>query len=600
MILTPLFLVHLQVGELRQHMSQLVSQCAKYCQKGTKHVDHGRRFFSLWQMLSGPKWEGRMGPVAPLIASVGATLEELESCHEGLLCALETAFGEHLEEFIDKEVYAMAALRSAHRQCGDELEAALTHYLDGKAQGGLTRAELLVEVQKRRVAHELARFDLIGELNAQATKKRLQLCDRVCSAVYGFLGYHSTCHSTLAVLESGISELSQSASMARRLLSREELLRSGKRSQLERDLRRGGGALSPAPTPALTAACGDGTGTGTGADAGTDAAAATAAAAAAGVTTTTRSRSYSYTRRSLSVDNGTDERERDGDMSECVLGGGGDGDGSTPTSNHDGFFVTATPGGAGAGTEEASAGVGVGACTTRGFLWKKSTKQTWQRRWFHIRDGRMFYTREPKPEGVVGTTADLFRCVPPPRPPAPDATAETDGLPWLCNVDVEMAEMLISSVKALPEEESDRPFTFRVVCPRFRKYFLQAESTAERDMWVEAIEAEILRSLTGMSGEGCDGIGERERDRDDYSSFGVDSEGSSNKVRGAADAPCYGAAPLSSAQEASLRAVPGNALCADCGSASPGWASCNLGVLICIDCSGVHRSLGAHVTKVPL
>ena len=30
----------------------------------------------------------------------------------------------------------------------------------------------------------------------------------------------------------------------------------------------------------------------------------------------------------------------------------------------------------------------------------------------------------------------------------------------------------------------------------------------------------------------------------------------------------------------------------------PEWASINLGILLCIECSGIHRSLGVQVSKV--
>eukprot|EP00834_Sanchytrium_tribonematis_P008700 NODE_1129_length_2075_cov_1.134109.p1 type:complete len:499 gc:universal NODE_1129_length_2075_cov_1.134109:1520-24(-) len=49
---------------------------------------------------------------------------------------------------------------------------------------------------------------------------------------------------------------------------------------------------------------------------------------------------------------------------------------------------------------------------------------------------------------------------------------------------------------------------------------------------------------------------------------------------------------------ARLLAEPANNLCADCNSKSPRWASWNLGAFICIRCSGIHRKLGVHLTKV--
>ena len=43
----------------------------------------------------------------------------------------------------------------------------------------------------------------------------------------------------------------------------------------------------------------------------------------------------------------------------------------------------------------------------------------------------------------------------------------------------------------------------------------------------------------------------------------------------------------------------GNNWCADCGSGvRTEWVSINLGIVLCIECSGIHRSLGTHISKV--
>eukprot|EP00439_Symbiodinium_sp_Y106_P000377 s2421_g1.t1 len=50
--------------------------------------------------------------------------------------------------------------------------------------------------------------------------------------------------------------------------------------------------------------------------------------------------------------------------------------------------------------------------------------------------------------------------------------------------------------------------------------------------------------------------------------------------------------------EARIRAMPGNTTCVDCNNNAPQWASVTYGTLMCLECSGQHRSLGVHLSFV--
>ncbi|EGG01879.1 uncharacterized protein MELLADRAFT_32169, partial [Melampsora larici-populina 98AG31] len=48
----------------------------------------------------------------------------------------------------------------------------------------------------------------------------------------------------------------------------------------------------------------------------------------------------------------------------------------------------------------------------------------------------------------------------------------------------------------------------------------------------------------------------------------------------------------------SLSQLEPNSKCIECGKKPARWASYSLGIFLCIRCSGFHRGLGTHLSKV--
>ncbi|XP_031395667.1 ADP-ribosylation factor GTPase-activating protein AGD2-like isoform X2 [Punica granatum] len=156
-----------------------------------------------------------------------------------------------------------------------------------------------------------------------------------------------------------------------------------------------------------------------------------------------------------------------------------------------------------------------------------------------------------------------------------------------------IVDLHTSTIK-IDAEDTDLRLCFRIISP-LKSYTLQAENEADRRDWITKIKGVIASLLSShLLQQSYLGGGKLQRRRDDRGgdSLYVPCLGSSDSYKDCIDVN----EPDSVAKV--LRKIPGNDLCAECRSPEPDWASLNLGILLCIECSGVHRNLGVHISKV--
>ncbi|KAF2452492.1 centaurin-beta-2 [Lineolata rhizophorae] len=179
-------------------------------------------------------------------------------------------------------------------------------------------------------------------------------------------------------------------------------------------------------------------------------------------------------------------------------------------------------------------------------------------------------------------------------------------------------DLRVASVREA--RNAERRFCLEVITPQYTRVY---QATSEEDMksWILAINNALQSAMEGkgvsepVATESLPGSTRRDiasvltgkstslsTHKNPYAGTSTSKTPSRHLTVG--DRPSYRSSEANDEYSAKLLqqirdADAGNAFCADCGSDTKvEWVSINLGIVMCIECSGIHRSLGTHISKV--
>ncbi|KAF7827528.1 ADP-ribosylation factor GTPase-activating protein AGD4-like isoform X1 [Senna tora] len=152
---------------------------------------------------------------------------------------------------------------------------------------------------------------------------------------------------------------------------------------------------------------------------------------------------------------------------------------------------------------------------------------------------------------------------------------------------------LCTSTIKMDAEDTDLRLCFRIISPS-KTYTLQAENEADRMDWVNKITGAITSLFNSQFLQQPHRITLHLENDNSATSASWNSQ---SQHRHGSLTEDMNSKEVDSVSKI-LWGIPGNDKCAECSATEPDWASLNLGILLCIECSGVHRNLGVHISKV--
>ncbi|KAJ5310471.1 DNA repair protein RAD16 [Penicillium atrosanguineum] len=192
---------------------------------------------------------------------------------------------------------------------------------------------------------------------------------------------------------------------------------------------------------------------------------------------------------------------------------------------------------------------------------------------------------------------------------------------WKQKLDLHMEPIDLRMASVREARNAERRFCFEVITPQFKRIY---QATSEEDManWIRSINNALQSAVEGRGlpphpvpskiessgrdiGSVLTGKSSSVSGHHGYSNSSSHSVGVNRRTTVGAR-PNYVRHDSNSYEENPSRllqlvrdADEGNKWCADCGSSSKvEWVSINLGIVLCIECSGIHRSLGTHISKI--